>query len=41
MVVVEQLEDDSEGRGAIGGDWRGNAAGGGGLMNDRGDVALV
>jgi len=40
VVLEERLEDDMEGRdGVSGGDWRGNAAGGGGLMNERGDVA--
>jgi len=42
VVLEERLEDEREGRdGVIEGDWRGNAAGGGGLMKQRGDVALV
>lgn len=42
VVLEERLEDDSEGRDEVrGGDGRGNAAGGGGLMNERGEVALA
>ena len=42
VVFEEWVEDENEGRGgAIGGKLPGNAAGGGRLMNDWGDVGLA